>query len=76
MQHGTYYANDQPRSKVIVDKINQVRLWKRSILPCDLVGLEGTKTNNCGERDDEQSILKWKFRVTKLEKPNRSCCRK
>ena len=76
MEHTIDYANEQPRPKVIVDKINQVRLWKRVILRCEVLGLYRTKTTDCGERDEDQSILKWNFKMPKVYKPNRSYIRK
>ena len=61
MEHTIDYANEQPRPKVIVDKINQLRLLKRINLTCDVIGLYGTKTTDCGERYEEQILFKWNF---------------
>ena len=44
MEHDVEHTNEQPKTKGVVDKINQVRLWKRIILPCEIVGSDGTKT--------------------------------
>ena len=58
MECAMCYENEQPRPKGIMDKINQIRLWKSVILPCEIVGLDEIKTSDCSERDEEKILLK------------------
>ena len=55
MEHAVEHANQQPKNKGIVEKVYQVRLWKSIILPCEIVGEDGTKTKDCGEKDEEKA---------------------
>ena len=38
--------------------------------------MDGNRTYACEEKDDEQSLTQWKFKIPKMEKPNRSYFRK
>ena len=76
MEHAIDYLNEQPRPKGIVEKINQARLQKMTILPYEIVGLDGTKTTDCGKRDEEKRLLKCNVKMLKVEKKYVSCIRK
>ena len=64
IEHALEHAKDQVRPKGIVGKINHVRLWKKSILLCEIMGIEGTRITDYGERYDEESKLKRNFKIT------------
>ena len=76
MECALEHEKEKVRPKGITRKINHVRLWKRSMLPCEIFGINGNNTSACGEKDDEHSLMQWKFLIPKAEKPNRSCFRK
>ena len=42
---------------------------KKSMLPCEIFGMNGNITYECSEKDDEHSLMQWKFRM-----PNRETC--
>ena len=43
IEHSLEHAAEQVRPKVIVRKINHVRLWGKHVFPCKVVGIEGSR---------------------------------
>ena len=41
MEHSLERAKEKVRPKGIISKINHARLWKKSTLPCEIVGING-----------------------------------
>ena len=73
MDYGLECKKEEARPKGIVNKINNVRLWKKYILPFEILGIDGNRATSCGEKDDEKSMIKGKFKIPNVEKPNKSC---
>ena len=44
MEYAQDHAENEQK-KDLIAKINHVRLWKTSVLPCEIVGLDGTTQN-------------------------------
>ena len=65
------YAIRYSKSLKIVEAINHVRLYKRMILPCELVGFKG----NCKTRElrevNESSSIRWKVKFECVRKPHK-----
>ena len=47
MEHSHEHAEEELKSKDLVAKINHVRLWKITVLPWEIVGLDRTKVTGC-----------------------------
>jgi len=67
MDYAIQYSNDL----IIVEAINHVRLYKKMILPCELVGFRG----NCKTREyrevHEPSSMRWKVKFESVIKPHK-----
>ena len=50
MEHTQEHAENEPKSKDLIKKINRVILWKIAVIPCEIAGLDGTKTTDCREK--------------------------
>ena len=65
------YAIQYSKSLKIVEAINHVRLYKRMILLCELVGFKG----NCKTRElrevNESSSIRWKVKFECVRKPHK-----
>ena len=53
----------------IIAKLNQVRLFKRAYLPCELVGLVGDAQMKYCKSFEEPSLIVWKFQIPHASKP-------
>ena len=58
MEHENECVEEVPKSKHLIGKINQVWLWKRSMIPCEIMWLDRTKVMDGGETNKEQSLMK------------------
>ena len=76
MEHALERAQEEVRPKEITRKMNHVRIWKKSILPCEIVEINGNNASACGDKDGEYSLMQWKFKIPKVENPNKNCFRK
>ena len=66
VEHTLECAKEKAKPKEITSKINHVRLWKISMLPCEVVGMNRNNTSTCGEKDDEHSLSQCKFKMPKV----------
>ena len=41
------------------------------MLPCEIVEIDRNRTSTCGEKDDDQRMMQWKFKIPNLVKPNK-----
>ena len=55
-----YVKNQEFRCKIIAP-INQVRIYKRIILPCKLVGFQGSNKTKEAREYEEKSCVIWKL---------------
>ena len=69
------YAEEHVRCKEIGKKLlaplNHVRLWKQMVLPCELIGLTGTKKTKACQQIESKSSLKWIISFPTLPKPSK-----
>ena len=54
MEHAQDHAEIKTKSKDSIANINHVMLWKIDVLPCRILGLDGTKTTECGEKYEKK----------------------
>ena len=55
-----YIRNQEFRSEIIA-LINQVRIYKRMMLPCELIGFQGSNKIKEARECEEKSYVIWKF---------------
>ena len=65
------HAESKNMSEKIIAPINQVRLFKKVILPCELVGLLGNKKTKCFNRVIEASSTRWNIDFHIVPKPSK-----
>ena len=61
------------QTKVVLGKIDQVRLYKRALLPYEVVGLKGNKLTICDREKEAKSPIKWDFLQKNYPTPERIC---
>ena len=49
---------------------------KKTMLPCEIVEMNGNNASDCDEKDDKYSLTQWKFKMPIVEKPSKMCFRK
>ena len=47
----------QPRTGEFMEKVNHARLWKQAMLTCEVVGLKGDKSMDCGTQSKKKIML-------------------
>ena len=60
MDYAIEYAKEKEMDEKIIPLINHVRLYKRIILLCKLVGLKGREETKSYKNELERSCLMWK----------------
>jgi len=70
MDYAIEYAKEKEIDEKIIQLINHVRLYKRIILPCELVGLKGREETKSYKNELERSCLMWKVPFLILPKPS------
>jgi len=71
MDYVAEYVREKDRSNNDITLLNHMRLYKKMILPCELVDLMGNRETN-GFRDEiAMSCLKWKIVFPVIPKPSK-----
>jgi len=70
MDYAIEYAKEKEMDEKIIPLINHVRLYKRIILLCELVGLKGREETKSYKNELERSCLMWKVPFPILPKPS------
>ena len=65
------YLLEKEKNKLIITPINQVRIYKRMHLPCELVGFCGSKETKGFRIDFERSDIQWKVEFLKVPRPSK-----
>ena len=47
MEYAIQYAKQEQQGKNEIAAINQIRVYKQVILPCELVGMNGGESTDC-----------------------------
>lgn len=55
------YAVLYNKTAVTLGQINQVRLYKKVLLPCEVISFDGHAPTRFFYNQDEESPLAWKF---------------
>ena len=61
MEYAIQFADQQQWGKIELAEINQIRIYKQTILPCELVRMNSSNSIECFYNINKRSILKWKF---------------
>jgi len=70
MDYAIKYVDSQRLKEEILAPINQIRIHKRMLLPCELVGFNGeSKTKEMREKE-LKSCVEWKFKYDEVPKPS------
>ena len=71
MDYVVKYVKEKKYSYDVVEAINHVRLFKKMILPCELVGLKGDKETKEAREVCEKSSIIWKVQFEEVRKPHK-----
>jgi len=71
MDYAEKYVRCKEIGKNILAPLNHVRLWKQMVLPCELIGLTGTKRTKACQKIESKSSLKWRIPFPTLPKPSK-----
>ena len=71
MDYAIEYAKEKEMDEKIIQLINHVRLYKRIILPYELVSLMGREETKSYKNELERSYLMWKVPFPILPKPSK-----
>ena len=71
MDYAQQYRLEKEESKLIIPPINQVRVYKRMYLPCELVGFCGSKETKGFRRNAECSEFQWNVEFARVPKPSK-----
>ena len=71
MDLATSYVKEEKLNPNIIAPINQVRLFKKMFLPCELVGLKGNVKTHQFTSLEATSSLKWNINFLKMPKPSK-----
>lgn len=66
------YAIMYKKTAVTLGRINQVRLYKKLLLPLELVGVDGKQRTSCALMKHERSHIGWSFMQNDLSVPQRA----
>ena len=65
------HCNELKLSNKEIKAMNQVRVFKKMHLPCDLVGFCGKRKMKTFREGMEKSVIKWKVDFIKVSKPTK-----
>ena len=65
------YVEEEKTNKDLISTLNQVRIYKKMILPCELIGFMGRRKTREAREEKEQSCVKWKCKFCKVPKPSK-----
>jgi len=71
MDYAVKYIEAERLQEKILAPINHVRLHKRMVLPCELVGFNGERTTKEMREHYSQSCVKWTMEFEKVPKPSK-----
>ena len=68
MEHSQEHSENETRSNDLIVKLNHTRLWKRAVLSCEILRMNGNKTANCRERIIKEAYFRGneEFRLQKI----------
>jgi hypothetical protein len=70
MDHAICYVKEKKLPKSTIQAINHVRIYKKMILPCELVGFNGNQITKEARESLERSSVLWKIKFDEVKKPN------
>ena len=76
MQMAKCHAETQPKTEEFMGKASHARSWKQATFLCEVVGLKGDKSMDCGTQNKKKSMLSWKARLPQVQKPSKGCFNK
>ena len=69
MEYAIIYTKEMKQSKNELLELNQIWLYKKAIIPGELVGMNGRQTTPCFQIIDEPSQIQWKIKQPTVLKP-------
>ena len=65
------YVTQLKLNESIIAPINQVRIFKRMYLPCELIGLNGNRLTKEARDEDAKSVIEWKIKFDDVPRPSK-----
>ena len=69
MEYSIEFTKTQKQNKLEIAKINYIRIFKKALLPCELVGMNGYEITECFCNINTKSCLKWRLPQPNITKP-------
>ena len=54
-----------------MERVNHFRLRKQAMLPCEVVGLKGDTSMDCGTKNKTKSVSSWKVKFPQVQEPRK-----
>ena len=61
MQYAIEYVNSTNKKDEVLKHINYVRLKKRVLFPCEVIGANRKMTSECYMNIEQKSLIRWNF---------------
>ena len=71
MDYAIKYVKEKELTCEVAEAINHVRMYKKMILPCELVGFRGDKETKEAREVFELSTILWKVKFDEVRKPHK-----
>ena len=65
------YVQEEKVEKEQISVLNQVRIYKKMILPCELIGFLGRRKTREAREEKEVSCVKWKCKFCDVPTPSK-----
>jgi hypothetical protein len=72
MDYAVEYVTERELTKKTLQAINHVRLYKRMLLPCELIGFHGDQVTKEARDTLERSSILWKIQFDEVRKPHKT----
>ena len=69
MDYAVMYVEEKEMPLSTIEAINHVRLFKKMMLPCELIGFHGNKITKEVREVMSESSIKWKIKFDIVSKP-------
>jgi len=71
MDYAQQYVKQNQLSDISIASMNQVRIFKKMYLPCELIGLKGDCLTKEAKVNEEKSSIVWKIEFDEVPKPSK-----
>ena len=71
MDYVRKYIEQNQISETNIAPMNQVRIFKRMYLPCELIGLSGKRLTKEAREIESKSSIKWMINFDEVPKPSK-----